>query len=103
MGYISYGSFSLGSWGTVKADIVLTRGWNEGEQTAAVTTMAAAKYAPANYTSLYNVKFAKKPMPRTVVKALPTYEKVEMKVVSADEFKANVEKLRKSLKTAARK
>ena len=103
MGYISYGSFSLGSWGTVKADIVLTRGWTEPEQTAAVTTMAGAKYTPANYTNLYNVKFAKKPMARTVVKALPTYEKVEMKVVSADEFKANVEKLRKSLKTAARK
>ena len=42
-------------------------------------------------------------MPRTVIKAMPNYEKVEMKVVSVDEFKANVEKLRKATKAAARK
>lgn len=107
MGYISYDSFSLGGWGTVSADIVLTRGWTEPAPEEEEETPAVAKagidYKPANYTSLYNVKPANKPMPRTVVKALPTYEKVEVKVVSADEFKANVEKLRKSLKTVARK
>ena len=104
MGYISYGSFSLGSWGTVSADIVLTRGWTEaGEQETAAVAHSGIKYEKANYTSLYNVKPASKIKSHTVVKALPTYEKVEMKVVSADEFKANVEKLRKSLKTAARK
>ena len=106
MGYISYGSFSLGGWGTVKADVVLTRGWTEPapeeEETPAVAK-AGIDYKPANYTSLYNVKPANKIKSHTVVKALPTYEKVEVKVVSADEFKANVEKLRKSLKTAARK
>ena len=106
MGYISYGSFSLGGWGTVKADVVLTRGWTEPapeeEETPAVAK-AGIDYKPANYTSLYNVKPANKIKSHTAVKALPTYEKVEMKVVSADEFKANVEKLRKSLKTAARK
>ena len=106
MGYISYGSFSLGGWGTVKADVVLTRGWTEPapeeEETPAVAK-AGIDYKPANYTSLYNVKPAKQVKSHTAVKALPTYEKVEMKVVSADEFKANVEKLRKSLKTAARK
>lgn len=108
MGYISYGSFSLGGWGTVSADIVLTRGWTEPapeeeeEETPAVAK-AGIDYKPANYTSLYNVKPAKQVKSHTVVKALPTYEKVEVKVVSADEFKANVEKLRKSLKTAARK
>lgn len=106
MGYISYGSFSLGGWGTVKADVVLTRGWTEPapeeEETPAVAK-AGIDYKPANYTSLYNVKPAKQVKSHTVVKALPTYEKVEVKVVSADEFKANVEKLRKSLKTAARK
>ena len=106
MGYVSYGSFSLGSWGTVSADIVLTRGWTEPapeeEETPAVAK-AGIDYKPANYTSLYNVKPANKIKSHTVVKALPTYEKVEMKVVSADEFKANVEKLRKAMKTAARK
>ena len=106
MGYISYGSFSLGSWSSVAADIVLTRGWTEPapeeEETPAVAK-AGIDYKPANYTSLYNVKPANKIKSHTAVKALPTYEKVEMKVVSADEFKANVEKLRKSLKTAARK
>ena len=105
MGYISYGSFSLGGWGTVKADVVLTRGWNEAgdEQEPEATVQSGIKYEKANYTSLYNVKPAKQIKSHTVVKALPTYEKVELKVVSADEFKANVEKLRKSLKTAARK
>ncbi len=106
MGYVSYGSFSLGSWSSVAADIVLTRGWTEPapeeEETPAVA-QAGIDYKPANYTSLYNVKPANKIKSHTAVKALPTYEKVEMKVVSADEFKANVEKLRKSLKTAARK
>lgn len=106
MGYVSWGSFSLGGWGTVSADIVLTRGWTEPapeeEETPAVAK-AGIDYKPANYTSLYNVKPANKIKSHTAVKALPTYEKVEMKVVSADEFKANVEKLRKSLKTAARK
>lgn len=106
MCYISWGSFSLGSWSRVAADIVLTRGWTEPapeeEETPAVAK-AGIDYKPANYTSLYNVKPANKIKSHTAVKALPTYEKVEMKVVSADEFKANVEKLRKSLKTAARK
>ena len=106
MGYVSWGSFSLGSWGSVAADIVLTRGWTEPapeeEETPAVAK-AGIDYKPANYTSLYNVKPANKIKSHTAVKALPTYEKVEVKVVSADEFKANVEKLRKSLKTAARK
>lgn len=106
MGYISWGSFSTGTYGQIITDIVLTRGWTEenageGEQTEAVAN--DVKYVPANYTNLYNVKPAQKPMPRTVVKALPTFEKVEMKVVSVDEFKANVEKLRKAMKTAARK
>lgn len=106
MGYISYGSFSLGSWSSVAADIVLTRGWTEPapeeEETPAVAK-AGIDYKPANYTSLYNVKPANKIKSHTALKALPTYEKVEMKVVSADEFKANVEKLRKAMKTAARK
>ena len=105
MGYISYGSFSLGSWSSVAADIVLTRGWTEPapeEETPGVA-QAGIDYKPANYTSLYNVKPANKIKSHTALKALPTYEKVEMKVVSADEFKANVEKLRKAMKTAARK
>lgn len=106
MGYVSWGSFSLGSWGSVAADIVLTRGWTEPapeEEEAPAVAKAGIDYKPANYTSLYNVKPANKIKSHTAVKALPTYEKVEVKVVSADEFKANVEKLRKSLKTAARK
>ncbi len=106
MGYVSWGSFSLGSWSSVAADIVLTRGWTEPapeeEETPAVA-QAGIDYKPANYTSLYNVKPANKIKSHTALKALPTYEKVEMKVVSADEFKANVEKLRKAMKTAARK
>lgn len=105
MGYVSYGSFSLGSWSSVTADIVLTRGWTEPapeEETPGVAK-AGIDYKPANYTSLYNVKPANKIKSHTALKALPTYEKVEMKVVSADEFKANVEKLRKAMKTAARK
>lgn len=106
MGYVSYGSFSLGSWSSVAADIVLTRGWTEPapeeEETPGVAK-AGIDYKPANYTSLYNVKPANKIKSHTALKALPTYEKVEMKVVSADEFKANVEKLRKAMKTAARK
>lgn len=106
MGYISWGSFSTGTYGQIVTDIVLTRGWTEenageGEQTEAVAN--DVKYVPANYTTLYNVKPAQKPMPRTVIKAMPNYEKVEMKVVSVDEFKANVEKLRKATKAAARK
>ena len=106
MVYVSYGSFSLGNWSRVDADIVLTRGWiepaPEEEETPAVAK-AGIDYKPANYTSLYNVKPANKIKSHTALKALPTYEKVEMKVVSADEFKANVEKLRKAMKTAARK
>ncbi len=106
MGYISYGSFSTGTYGQIVTDIVLTRGWTEepaeGEETTAVAK-AGVKYVPTNYTSLYNVKPAQKPKARTVVKALPTYEKVEMKVVSVDEFKANVEKFRNAMKNAARK
>ena len=106
MVYVSNGSFSLGSWSRVDADIVLTRGWiepaPEEEETPAVAK-AGIDYKPANYTSLYNVKPANKIKSHTALKALPTYEKVEMKVVSADEFKANVEKLRKAMKTAARK
>ncbi|MBQ7790891.1 MAG: hypothetical protein IJ377_01190 [Rikenellaceae bacterium] len=106
MGYFSWGSFSTGTYGQIVTDIVLTRGWTEenageGEQTEAVAN--DVKYVPANYTTLYNVKPAQKPMPRTVIKAMPNYEKVEMKVVSVDEFKANVEKLRKATKAAARK
>lgn len=107
MGYISWGSFSTGSYGQIVTDIVLTRGWTEEGEGEATTALAEVsdnvKYVPANYTSLYNVKPAQKPMARTVVKALPNFEKVEMKVVSADEFKAKVEKLRKSMKAAARK
>lgn len=105
MGYISYGSFSLGSWSTVAADIVLTRGWTEPapeEDTTAVVN-AGIQYQPTNYTSLYNVKPANKIKSHTAVKALPTYEKVEMKVVRVDEFKANVEKFRKAMKHAVRK
>lgn len=107
MGYISWGSFSTGTYGQIVTDIVLTRGWTEepaegeGEQTEAVDNRV--KYVPTNYTSLYNVKPAQKPMPRTVIKALPTFEQVEMKVVRVDEFKANVEKLRNAMKNAARK
>ena len=95
MGYISYGSFSLGSWSSVAADIVLTRGWTEPapeeEETPGVAK-AGIDYKPANKIKSH-----------TAVKALPTYEKVEMKVVSVDEFKANVEKFRKAMKTAVRK
>lgn len=106
MGYISWGSFSTGTYGQIVTDIVLTRGWTEEGADEPVETAAVdnnVKYVPANYTQLYNVKPAQKPMPRTVVKALPTFEKVEMKVVRVEEFKANVEKLRKAMKTAARK
>lgn len=105
MGYISYNEFNAHN-GQIVSEIVLTRGWTEEGTDEPVETAAVAngvKYVPANYTNLYNVKPAQKPMPRTVVKALPTYEKVEMKVVSADEFKANVEKLRGAMKNAARK
>lgn len=106
MGYISWGSFSTGTYGQIVTDIVLTRGWTEEGADEPVETAAVdnnVKYVPANYTQLYNVKPAQKPMPRTVIKAMPNYEKVEMKVVSVDEFKANVEKLRKATKAAARK
>lgn len=106
MGYISWGSFSTGTYGQIVTDIVLTRGWTEEGADEPVETAAVdnnVKYVPANYTQLYNVKPAQKPMPRTVVKALPTFEKVEMKVVRVEEFKANVEKLRKATKAAARK
>lgn len=107
MGYISYGSFSTGTYGQIVSEIVLTRGWTEapaeGEEETTAVAANNVKYVPANYTSLYNVKPAQKPKARTVVKPLPTYEKVEMKVVSADEFKANVEKLRGAMKNAARK
>lgn len=106
MGYISWGNFTMGNYGQIVSDIVLTRGWTEEGTDEPVETAAVAngvKYVPANYTNLYNVKPAQKPMPRTVIKAMPNYEKVEMKVVSVDEFKANVEKLRKATKAAARK
>lgn len=106
MGYISWGSFTTGTYGQLVSEIVLTRGWTEEGADEPVETAAVAnnaKYVPANYTSLYNVKPAQKPKARTVVKPLPTYEKVEMKVVSVDEFKANVEKIRKAAKAAARK
>lgn len=106
MGYVSWGNFTMGNYGQIISEIVLTRGWTEapaeGEETTAVAK-AGVKYVPTNYTSLYNVKPAQKPKARTVVKALPTYEKVEMKVVSVDEFKANVEKFRNAMKNAARK
>ena len=106
MGYISWGNFTMGNYGQIVSEIVLTRGWTEEGTDEPVETAAVAngvKYVPANYTNLYNVKPAQKPMPRTVIKAMPNYEKVEMKVVSVDEFKANVEKLRKATKAAARK
>lgn len=106
MGYVSWGDFTMGNYGQIVSEIVLTRGWTEEGTDEPVETAAVAngvKYVPANYTNLYNVKPAQKPMPRTVIKAMPNYEKVEMKVVSVDEFKANVEKLRKATKAAARK
>lgn len=106
MGYVSWGNFTMGNYGQIISDIVLTRGWTEEGTDEPVETAAVAngvKYVPANYTNLYNVKPAQKPMPRTVIKAMPNYEKVELKVVSVDEFKANVEKLRKATKAAARK
>ncbi|MBR4056341.1 MAG: hypothetical protein IKJ12_06735 [Rikenellaceae bacterium] len=106
MGYVSWGNFTMGNYGQIVSEIVLTRGWTEeGTDEPDETTAVAngVKYVPANYTNLYNVKPAQKPMPRTVIKAMPNYEKVEMKVVSVDEFKANVEKLRKATKAAARK
>ncbi len=106
MGYVSWGDFSMGNYGQLVSDIVLTRGWTEESEDENVETTAVSnnvKYVPANYTNYYNVKPAQKPKARTAIKALPTYEKVEMKVVSVDEFKANVEKLRKATKAAARK
>ena len=100
------GSFSTGTYGRIVSEIVLTRGWTEEGTDEPVETAAVSdnvKYVTANYTNYYNVKPAQKPKARTVIKAMPNYEKVEMKVVSVDEFKANVEKLRKATKAAARK
>ncbi len=89
LGYMGYGnSLSMGSEYRIISDITITKGWEGGEETPAVSNVSPMNFNAINGNGAVkasNVSHLRK----TPMKALVNYKKVSTKVVTADSFEKN--------------